>query len=286
MALKLILVATDMSQRSDRAIARSCLLARQTGAALHILHIVDDELPASIAEAEIASAEASLKALTSAGHDFRGLDARVEVASGDPWKTIVQKADDLDADLLVLGTHRHRGLVGMFEGTTLERVAKTSRRPVLRVTAPATEAYHRPVVGVDFSDCARQAARLALDLAPKATVTLVHGYHVPYRGLSMHTGTLGGLSKAEKDQMEAEVRRQIAAFTAEVATEGREFRNLFAEGAPDQVLGQQVAALKADLLCLGMHARSWLHEYVLGSTAREMLAECPCDLLLAPLPGK
>ena len=52
-----------MSQRSDRAITRVSLLARQFGAVFHILHIVDDELPAPFAEAEITAAEASLGAL-------------------------------------------------------------------------------------------------------------------------------------------------------------------------------------------------------------------------------
>ncbi len=57
------MVAADMSQRSDRAITRASLLARQFGAVFHILHIVDDELPAPFAEAEITAAEASLGAL-------------------------------------------------------------------------------------------------------------------------------------------------------------------------------------------------------------------------------
>ncbi|MBI1219872.1 MAG: hypothetical protein GC186_15120 [Rhodobacteraceae bacterium] len=282
MAVKLILVATDMSERSDRAIARACLLARQQGAALHVLHVVDEELPAPIAEAEIASAEASLKALASAGEDFRGLEVKVEISPGDPWRTIVQKADFHDVDLLVMGSHRQRGIADMFDGTTLERVARTSRRPVLRVTAPALASYNEAVVGVDFSECSRQAARLALDLAPQAAVTFVHAYHVSYRALTMHTGPLGDLSKAEKDEIEGGLGKQIAAFIQETTRAGREVRSLLAEGAPDRVLGQHVATLKADLLCLGLHARSWLYDSILGSTAREMLAKCPCDLLLAP----
>lgn len=284
MTLKLILAATDMTPRSDRALARAALTARKTGAALYILHVVDEELPATIAEGEIASAEAALAELTSGSRDFRGLGATVEVLPGDPWKTIVERAEYLGADLLVLGRHRERGLSGMFEGTTIERVAKTSRRPVLRVATPAVKEYHAPIVGVDFSDCARQAARLALDLAPGAPVTLVHGYHVPYRALTMHTGTLGSLSKAEKDQLEAALGMQMASFIAELPSAGREVRTVIAEGAPDRILGEQAGLLKADLLCLGMHARSWLHDSVLGSTARDMLAECRCDLLLAPLP--
>ncbi|WP_164871652.1 universal stress protein [Solirhodobacter olei] len=282
MTLRQILVATDLSERSDRAVSRACLLARQTGAALHILHVVDEELPAPVAEADIAAAEAGLTELASAGRNFAGLDAKVEISPGDAWRTIVEKADYLDADLVVMGSHRQRGVAGMFEGTTLERVARVSRRAVLRVTARALGPYGRAVVGVDFSVCARQAARLAFELAPEGAVSLVHAYHVPYRALTMRTGPEGDLSKAEKDEIEAELAEPIATFVRETAPAGREVRSLVAEGAPDHVLRTQVAAMKADLLCLGYHARSWLRDAVLGSTAREMLADCPCDLLLAP----
>jgi nucleotide-binding universal stress UspA family protein len=282
MGLRNILVATDMSQRSDRAIARACLLARQFGAVLHILHVVDDELPAPIAEAEITAAEASLGALVSSGHSFQGIEAKAEVVLGDPWRGIIQKADDLDADLVVMGSDRYRGFEDMFTGTTLERVTRISQRPVLRVVALAIEPYKVPVVGVDFSASARNAARLAPLLAPGKVVTLVHGYHVPYRALTMHVGTLGTLSKAEKDQIDAELAKQMAVFEAEVGQVACEFRVVITEGAPDHVLPAQVQGLGADLLCLGMHSRSWLSEALVGSTARKMLADCPCDLLLAP----
>ncbi|WP_127904039.1 universal stress protein [Solirhodobacter olei] len=283
MTPKLILVATDMSERSDRALARASQLARQTGAALHILHVVDEELPATIAEAEIASAKVNLNQLTSVGRGLRGLEARLEVVPGDPWRTIVQKANLVDADLIVLGTHRRRGLSGMFEGTTIERVARTSARPVLRVMAPALEAYREVLVAVDFSECARGAARLAFALAPTAAVTLVHAYHIPYKGLTVHIGPEGDMSKAEKDEIESGLSKQIATFLREVDATGRDVRSFLAEGTPDHVLRQQIAARNADLLCLGLHSRSWLQDSILGSTAWEMLADCPCDLLLAPL---
>lgn len=286
MALKLILVATDLSQRSDRAVARAGLLARESGAALHILNVVDDELPAPIAEAEIAAAEASLKDLAAAPGTLHGLDLKVEVLAGDPWKAIVQRADYLDADLIVMGAHRNRGIAGMFEGTTLERVARTARHPVLRVAGPPLDAYRRPLVGLDFSDCSREAARLAHLLAPKAEVTLVHGYHVPYRALSLHTASLGGLTKAEKDAIETDLQRQIDAFVAGLGTVGQPFRSVIREGAPERVLAELRAEQNVDLICLGMHARSWLYNSVLGSTAHDVLADCPCDLLLAPLPKR
>ena len=45
-----VLVATDLSARSDRAVERAVILAKQTGAALTILHVVDADLPSRITD--------------------------------------------------------------------------------------------------------------------------------------------------------------------------------------------------------------------------------------------
>lgn len=282
MSIKLILVATDMTERSDRAIARARLIARDCGACLYILHVVDEELAQPIATAEREASEASLQDLRN-GPDFSGIDVTVEILPGDPRLTLLDRTETLRPDLVVLGTHRPRGFGDIFEGTTLKYVSRESRHPVLRVTAMATVPYQKPVVGVDFGESALVAARLAMDLAPGAEVTLVHGYHVPYRELTTEADLMGNLSFAETERIEARLRQQMTAFEASLDAPGRSFAKVLAEGQPEDVMRRQVAMLGADLLCLGTHARPWLYEAILGSTTREMLAQCPCDLLLAPI---
>lgn len=52
-----VLVATDLSGRSDIAVARAVLIAQQQDATLHVLHVVDGELPLTLAEAQCEAAE-------------------------------------------------------------------------------------------------------------------------------------------------------------------------------------------------------------------------------------
>lgn len=278
-----ILVATDLSARSDRAVARACRIAREQGARLHLLHVVDDALPADMAEAQMVAAERTLERVAASLPEAAGLEIARQVVAGDPWSVIVDTAETLPADLLVLGTARPDRMAGLFRGTTLDRVARSARCPVLRVAAPVTGAYRAPVVGVDFSDCARLAARLASRLVPKAPLTLVHVYHVPFAAL---TGLSGGRGapKWEKDRVEADISRRLNDLAKTAVMPGQASATILVEGSPEIVLPRQMEALGADLLCLGTHARSWLSEALLGSTAQAMLSDCPCDLLLAPLP--
>ena len=64
--LERILVATDFSTRSDRALRRGVLLARQASAGLVVAHIVDDDQPHGLVQAERQESTALLHDLAQA----------------------------------------------------------------------------------------------------------------------------------------------------------------------------------------------------------------------------
>lgn len=57
--------------------------------------------------------------------------ARVE--EGTPWKTILSVADDIDADVIVMGTRTHSAMGQFLLGSTANKVMHNSKRPVLIV---------------------------------------------------------------------------------------------------------------------------------------------------------
>ena len=61
--MKKIMLATDFSERSDRALRRATLLARQFGASLSVVHVVDDDQPSRIVESERNAASGLLREL-------------------------------------------------------------------------------------------------------------------------------------------------------------------------------------------------------------------------------
>jgi nucleotide-binding universal stress UspA family protein len=276
-----ILVATDLSERSDRALRRAADLARRFGAALHVVHVVDDALPDSVAEAQRANVEALLgRQLRTA--PFEGIEISAHVPFGDPWRTILEQAESLRADLAVLGIHRARGFLDRFRGTTIERVAAASPVPVLAVTAPVTGPYSQPLVGVDFSECAARAARLAAVMAPGKALTLVNAYHIPYRALALRSTGGGEMSKRDRLGIEAGIRAQAGAFDTDLGPD-LTCEWVLVEGTPAEAMATEARRRGADLICVGTHGRSWLSRAFLGSTAERMLADPPCDVLVVPL---
>lgn len=58
-------------------------------------------------------------------------DVNVLIKEGNPWKRILQAAEELKADVIVMGTRRSRGLDKIFLGSTASRVLSKSKIPVL-----------------------------------------------------------------------------------------------------------------------------------------------------------
>jgi nucleotide-binding universal stress UspA family protein len=79
-----IVLATDFSTRSDRAVRRAGLLARDQGARVILLHVVDDDRPERLVAEEMATARELLEA--TAGSAFVTYDARSTLRSEIPSK--------------------------------------------------------------------------------------------------------------------------------------------------------------------------------------------------------
>jgi nucleotide-binding universal stress UspA family protein len=101
---------------------------------------------------------------------------------GDAPTTIVDQALSLGADLIVLGTHGHRGFKRLLLGSVTEAVLHEAPCPVLTVppgagaAAPGPVTFRRILCPIDFSPSAMLALEFALDLARQADgrITLLH----------------------------------------------------------------------------------------------------------------
>jgi nucleotide-binding universal stress UspA family protein len=140
-----ILVPTDFTETSDRALDWAIHLASAVGASVTVMHAY--EIPvvgfpdgALIPTAEIAqritdAARNGLTALVDRNRD-RGVAIDGILREGVAYEEINAVADQIDADLLVVGTHGRRGLARALLGSVAENVIRTSHRPVLTIHGP------------------------------------------------------------------------------------------------------------------------------------------------------
>jgi nucleotide-binding universal stress UspA family protein len=137
MMIRRILAALDASPRAPSVLWTVAEIARRFEARVYPLRVIfvppefppaahvdgDDPLPARMKK----EAEDALRQLVRFTTD---LDvAPPMVRQGQPWREILAGADDIDADLIVVGSHGYHGLDRIL-GTTAAKVANLSRRDV------------------------------------------------------------------------------------------------------------------------------------------------------------
>lgn len=164
-----LLCATDLSSRSDRAVRRAAILAKETGAELVLLSVVDDDRPELLLASERRDVTRQLADQARGMPEMQGLNPRLRVEVGDPFDAIIRAADEEKADLVVMGEHRRRLLRDMFIGTTIERVMRLGGRPVLMVNRPSERPYLQVLAAVDISEPSASALRAATPRRSSAT---------------------------------------------------------------------------------------------------------------------
>lgn len=268
--MKQIVVATDLSERSDRAVERGLALASALNAECTVVAIVDNSLPDDLAASLRDEKEKRLRTVLDS---HKGGTARADVRIGDVVPGILGVADELDADLVVLGLHRRRDFMDALRQTTMERVVALSRHPVLLVRDPVTGPYRRVLVAVNFSRACAAAVSVTGRIAPGAEIASVHALHIPFAGLT------GG----SESSMAGAVRKEAEALAhAWKASHGvvADLPEIVA-GSVHQVLDSKLASLKPQLLAVGAHTRSGAGFHKLGSFAAELIRQPPVDLLVA-----
>ena len=133
--IRKILVPVDFSEGSKKALAYAVCFARQFDAELALLHVVQPyplmpEMPqVDIETVEDARKELKLLRLTLGD----AAKATSLVRTGTPHNEIARVAQELGADLIIIGTHGHTGLTRVLLGSTAERVVRHAACPVLVV---------------------------------------------------------------------------------------------------------------------------------------------------------
>ena len=141
---KRILVPTDGSELTGRAVAAGIDLAKTIGAEVHTLCVKEPFPYGAVAEmqptppqeffdAQERSAAKHVRAVIAAC-DAAGVVCHAETIEGvQPWEAIIEYAEKKGCDLIVMGSHGRSGLASLFLGSETQDVLKHTKLPVLGV---------------------------------------------------------------------------------------------------------------------------------------------------------
>lgn len=186
-ALDRILLATDFTSASDKALEYALSLARYYDSKLVVAHIVPPVLANSDGEDWFAKTDLQqdavekMKALASDLKDEE-ISFETHIQQGPTRKHLVDMAERMDADLIVMGTHGLLKADRLLLGSMAEAVLRSTSRPVLTIgpkvaCRPRYETRFKNIVlATELPPASDRAPRYAFSLAQEhqAHITLVH----------------------------------------------------------------------------------------------------------------
>ena len=297
MDIKCILCPADFSDASAHAIDQAVVIAGWYKARITALHVFSPVFPAvpglatssgeSVEETEMErlrrQTAARFGAATAAGI---GLDILVDV--GQPASRILDRAADLPADLIVMGTHGTSGFEHLVLGSVTEKVLRKAACPVLTVPPRAHATSHLPftrlLCAVDFSDSSLTALQYAFSLAQEseAALTILHVLEWPWEEPPPprieELPFEQGFALAEyRRYCEKSATARLASLVP--ASAGPSPVARLRNGKPYVQILHVAAEERSDLIIIGVRGRNPLDVTLFGSTTNQVVRRATCPVL-------
>lgn len=289
--LSRIVVATDFSVFSERAVQRAAHIAHQHDADLHVLHVVRplDLYPSltltrdefghydqDLQEAEQTRVERIAATLTT---QF-GIRVHPATRLGRAHAEVAAYSREVSADLVVAGSRGESTLMDLFLGSTTSRLLRVAHCPVLIVKKPAEEPYRKVVAAVDFSPVSAALVGYAIGLAHGAPVEALHvlGSEVEERLRKAKFVRVDIADWLSRQRTDAET--QLEALLSSIDN-GAAVRRLVQPGFPPAEICKYIETGNVELVVLGRHGYGGgLQDWLLGSVSKDVAHVASCDVLV------
>lgn len=288
--IRSILVATDLSPSAADVIRAGAALAQQTGAALHVMHAVEPaRAPSSegvlAMQRRIHVARSSLYREVEKSLPRKVTAAGIHVVFAAPTLAILERAEQLGADLIVLGPHRTRPFGDQVMGATADQLVRQARIPCLVVNGRLHTPLRRIMVPSDLSTVAQGSLTVALRwadalggaqaTADQARITVVHvdSTAAPEHGV---VGSRYGVWR----QMERQSADAVTRTGSDLVVDQEILHG------PDaaQQIAQFAREGEADLLVMGTRGDPPLLKALLASVSAAVARVAETPILLVPPP--
>jgi nucleotide-binding universal stress UspA family protein len=227
---KKILVPTDFTKVSDTAIEHALLVASTIKASIHALHVVDSKK-------HIVEARLKLEALRERLKREHNVEIGVIARIGSVFEDIDKVAVEIEANLIIMGTHGMRGMQFLTGSRALKIVTESSVPFIVVQERDIREhGYRKLVVPLDLHKETKQKLSLVADMAK-------------YFGSEVHLISPGETDEFLRNQLE----RNIIFSREYLEEKGIPYKLEITENKSDDFvrdLLKYAAGIDADLICI------------------------------------
>lgn len=274
--LKKILVPIDGSSSSLMAEEIAALIAKRTGAAVNVLHIMQElrlayRLPSNVQDELLGMIEQRAKhVIESAKALFSEENVKVEaetMGSNDPAESILEFSKDFD--LIVMGSRGENEKEPYALGSITKKVVRHTKCPTLIVKKVSPLANF--LVCLDGSENSIKALNYGVNLAEKlgARITL----------LNVQERRLYESSPRVAEEMGEKI---ISKAIESISVKGVKFDKQLTFGVPSDVIADVAEKEDYDLIVLGSRGLGTVQRFLLGSISDDVTHKAKCSVLIVP----
>lgn len=289
-SISTLLVAHDFSETAALALRQAKALAKANEARLVLAHVVEliplGPYPAIKGGAnDLAIKDIAEKRTKEVAEEARtaGCEIEVVVRVGEPGPTIVEIAEEVEADLLVIGTRGLTGVRHVLLGSTAESVVRRAPMPVLTVhpdDALLDPPLQTLLAPTDLSAAAEIAPKTFADLfsvGSKPRIHLVYADRTPpYLEPFKHSVLeLTG----QEDPIKEDLLEQMAPSAKALEDVGFTVECHVIDGEAADAIPEYAEEISAQAIVLSTQGRSAVVNALLGRTAQRIVQKAPCPTL-------
>jgi len=285
--LKHILVAVDFSTYAEKVLGAAIKVAEGRSLHITIVHVASQQaLQDSCPDYQAYRSRLDelktrltgrLEPLTRKAPD---LGFTFDVSAGDPAADhILELAEELNAGMVVMGSHDQEDQSSFGEGSVSEKTVLKSPVPVLTVHASAVESTVRKIlVPVDFSPHSHEAAMIAGRICEQLGIRMVL-MHVVEREAFPRSLKPGIRIHLEEGGLHRLIAREVQDFVNEIGDPGVVEDVVVREGIAHREIGRYVEENEIDLVVISSHGLTDMVYVDLGSVAQKVFRWSPCSIL-------
>ena len=289
-----ILCPVDFSTQSDHALLYAMKMAARYEAPLHVLHVIPPMAAPSVGGLGAAGRQLIARNFTAMIERWRepGVETLGELLeSANPADTISQRADALDVDLIVTGSHGRTGIERLVLGSVVDPLVHRCHHPVLvipnaldleRLDNPS--AITRIICAIDFSTASLTAFAHALSIAEEtgAHVTLLNVIEPLPEFVTPPLQPAEWIAEPAPGPAQAKCLARLRALVPRSADDYCTVHAVVLEGRAWQQILRLAERQHSDLIVLGAHGRNACDLIRFGSNSRSVITHAHCPVLVVP----
>ncbi len=270
-----ILCAVDLSPASDAVAAWGGLLAHAYGARVTLLFADWPEMPRYFTREQIPELvhsddlrrkplQAQLQALADK-HLPQGVAYDMKIVDGHAVQAIRTEARNINADLIIFGSHGHSGAARLLMGSVAENLVRETDLPLLIVKSPPPARKLRVLCPANLTEVARDCVLVSSSLAGKLAADL----RVMYAAEE---------ETAESDKSHA----QLCSWLPEQSRRNCQLSEVVVAGHAAERIVQFAREKNIDLLVIGAQHQPFLEFTAFGQTTERVMRHSPASVLVVP----